>query len=65
MKPRRVRTRRRPSVIRVLLIDDDDDDVRILRDLLARSERLCFVVEHAADLEQGLAGLLPRRTTSR
>ena len=47
-----------PSVIRILLIDDDDDDVLILRDLLARSERLSFVIEHAADLEQGLAGLL-------
>ena len=47
-----------PSVIRILLIDDDDDDVLILRDLLARSERMSFVIEHAADLEQGLTGLL-------
>ena len=45
-------------VIRVLLIDDDENDVLMLRDLLGRSEQARFIIEHAGDLEHGLAGLL-------
>lgn len=46
------------SVIRVLVIDDDENDVLMLRDLLGASEQARFAIEHAGDLEDGLAALL-------
>ena len=46
------------AATRVLLVDDLEDDVLLVRELLARAEHGSFLVERAADPQDGLARLL-------
>jgi diguanylate cyclase (GGDEF)-like protein/PAS domain S-box-containing protein len=47
--------------VRVLLVDDDEDDFLITRDMLERQDRARFVVEWAAQYDDGLAAIRDQR----
>ena len=49
------------AATRVLVVDGLEDDVLLVRELLARAEHGPFLVEHAADAQDGLVKLLRDR----